>query len=363
MNIYSSATRGANTRGGIFILAKMKRWATIATSLMLFVVLQFIGSQTGITLLTRLERQKKWLLPALIVTTAVFISLWFSLLKRPFSSEFWGMQLVGITAVSSVIVVGYRAVPAATMPETLHRVKWLLVLGTLQGLRAIQKLTHKANRPLVLKGLAASVLICLAIWYRQPLMNAAALIQDQDAVIGYLNQFGPLAPVLLSVALVAQVFVAAIPGHMLILGGGYVYGFWAILALSVVTTVGASQIAFLLAKWAGQPVVERLAPRQVLDKWNDSAATNGMVFFMFAFMLPIFPADIMNYVAGLSPISGRRFLVANFFGRLPGLILLCVLGANGLALTPQLLAVVTAVGLLMFASWYYLFVHSKRDGS
>ena len=354
MNMYSVDS----ARGGTSVRAKIKRWANVITSLIIFAILQFIGSQAGIALFTKIEQKKKWIKPLLAVGTAVLIGLWFSILKRPFSPEFLGVQILGITAVSSVIVIGYRSMPADTFPDTWRRTKWVLALVTLQSARAIHRLVN--NRILVLKILAAVTLLSLALWYRQPLYHAASLIQDQDAVVGYLNQFGPLAPLLLSVALVLQVFVAAIPGHVLMLGGGYVYGFWAIFGISVLTTVGASQIAFLLAKWAGQPVVERLAPRQVLDKWNGAATTNSMVFFMFAFMLPIFPADVMNYVAGLSPISGRRFFVANLFGRLPGLVLLSVLGANGLALTPQLIMVVTAVGLLMFVGWYYLFVYSKR---
>ena len=356
MNMYSvnSAHAGSSIR------AKTKHWANLITSLIIFAILQFIGSQAGIALFSKIEQKKKWIKPLLAVGTAVLMGLWFHILSQPFSPEFLGIQLLGITAVSSVVVVGYRAMPTNTFPETWRRAKWVVILVTLQGLRAITSLTHKTNRPLVLKGLAAVVVLSLAIWYRQPLMNVAALIQNQDAIIAYLNEFGPLAPLLLSTALVLQVFVAAIPGHVLILGGGYVYGFWAILAICLVTTVGASQLAFLLAKWAGRPLVERMAPRQVLDKWNGAAEENGMVFFMFAFMLPVFPADVLNYVAGLSSLSGRRFFVANFFGRLPGLILLCVLGANGLAMTPQLFMVITAVGLLMFVGWYYLFVYSKR---
>jgi len=342
------------------MLAKIRRWASIMTSLALFAILQFIGSQTGIILLTKIERQKKWIIPLAVAGMVVLIGLWISILSRPFSTEFLGVQLLGITAVSSIVVVGYRAIPTTPFDETFRRAKWLIVLAAMHSLNAARSLTYPTNRKMVLKGIAAILLLSVTIWYRQPLLEASAIIQDQDAIVAYLNEFGSLAPILLSIALVLQVFVAAIPGHVLILGGGYVYGFWTILAICLITTVGASQLAFLLAKWAGRPLVERMAPRQLLDKWNGAAEENGMVFFMFAFMLPVFPADVLNYVAGLSSLSGRRFFVANFFGRLPGLVLLCVLGANGLALTAQLMMVITAVGLLMFVGWYYLFVYSKR---
>jgi uncharacterized membrane protein YdjX (TVP38/TMEM64 family) len=340
----------------------MKRWGTIIYSLIIVVGIQLLGSSTGMALMAKVERYKKWFIPIIIGVSLLFIGLGIYVAPRPFSEEIIGLQILGVTAVCSMIVVGFQ--PSPTL-NTLSRAKLLLLLAVLKicqgGIIVIRFLTDAANKKVVLKGLMLITILCAAIWFRQPVLKAATTIQNQDSVVAYLNQFGPLAPVLLSIALVSQVFVAAIPGHFLILGGGYVYGFWAILTMSMIATVGASQLAFLLAKWAGRPVVERLAPAPVIDKWNAAAAENGMVFFMFAFMLPVFPADVMNYVAGLSAITGRRFFIANFFGRLPGLILLSLVGAYGLTLTPLLLLTLTAVGLLMFVGWYYLFIYNKRS--
>ncbi len=344
--------------------ARIKGWWTMMASFLLFVGYQLISSPQSLALLAKIERQRKWLKPLMIAVSVLLIGLWVHLLSRPFSVDKLGLQLLGITAVSSVVVVGYRAIPDTDYAGSWRRAKWWLVLVVLQSAQAagntFKVIAQPANRKQVLKGLLAVVVVCVALWNRQFVWQWVQLLQDQEALVAYLNQFGPLAPVLLSVALVLQVFVAAIPGHVLMLGGGYLYGFWPIFLISLVTTVGASQVAFLLAKWAGRPLVERLTPKKVLDKWNEAAEENGLFFFMFAFILPVFPADVLNYVAGLSPLSGRRFFMANFFGRLPGLVLLSVLGANGLALTPYLFLTVTAVGLLMFIGWYYLFVYSKR---
>jgi hypothetical protein len=44
--------------------------------------------------------------------------------------------------------------------------------------------------------------------------------------------------------------------------------------------------------------------------------------------LPV-PSGILIYVVEMSAIAGRRFFVANFFGRLPMIVLLTVVDANG----------------------------------
>jgi uncharacterized membrane protein YdjX (TVP38/TMEM64 family) len=202
--------------------------------------------------------------------------------------------------------------------------------------------------------------LVLYFLFREPVNEILAVIKDRDAVVDYLEQFGLLAPVLLAFILALQVLVAAIPGHILMLSGGYLFGFVQAFLLSIAVTVSASQLAFWLARTAGRPVIERLAPVSVLNKWNKAAEDKGLVFFTFSFMLPIFPADVMNFVAGMSSISGRRFLVANFVGRLPGVILLTALGANGLVLTVPVVVLFTIAGLVMFGGWWFFIARDRE---
>ena len=115
-------------------------------------------------------------------------------------------------------------------------------------------------------------------------------------------------------------------------------------------TVGVSEM-----RWAGRPLIEKLAPVDVLNKWYDVSARKGLLFFMFAFMVPIFPADVLNYVAGLSSLSARRFFVANLVGRLPGVLLMTAIGAYGFQLSLNVWLVIAAAGLLLAGNWWLLF--------
>ena len=82
-------------------------------------------------------------------------------------------------------------------------------------------------------------------------------------------------------------------------------------------------------------MVHRLVPASMLDRWNKIAERQGFSLFLISFLLPIFPCDVMNFVAGLSPISPWQFLAASLLGRLPGVALLTLVGSHGLELPLQ----------------------------
>jgi uncharacterized membrane protein YdjX (TVP38/TMEM64 family) len=179
----------------------------------------------------------------------------------------------------------------------------------------------------------AAILLALGLlgWHFQKQALAAfSFLQDQEVVSAYIQQFGVLGPLVLGISQVGQVIFAFIPGHIFVLAGGYVYGFLPGLALNMLFVVTASQLAFYLAKKAGRPLVGKFVDTPTLDKWQAIADKRGIAFFTIAFILPIFPSDTMNYVAGLSGMDGHKFLIANFFGRLPGVTLMTLIGAYGL---------------------------------
>lgn len=201
------------------------------------------------------------------------------------------------------------------------------------------------------KGALTLTGLVLLGWFWQSVVEMVIIASDRSAVSAYLGQFGLAGPLLLSLLLVLQVIIAAIPGEAFMIGGGYVYGFGPALCINVTASVAASQAAFLLARWAGRPIVNRLAPAQLVDRWDRAAGQKGLVFFLFAFMLPIFPGDLMNYVAGLSSLSGMRFFIANLLGRLPRIALITAIGAYGVDLSLWGWALILLAVALMFVAW------------
>jgi len=190
------------------------------------------------------------------------------------------------------------------------------------------------------------------LWlFREPLTDFLALVANREALQAYLAPFGTAGILVIAFILTLQVIVAAIPGHALMLASGYIYGFLPSFLVVHISTVVASQFAYWLARRYGRPVVNRLASPAIVDIWTERAERQGMIFFFISFIVPIFPADVMNFVAGLSGLTPKKFLVANFFGRLATSIFFPLIGAQGFRLSPTLLIAGLSLTILILLGW------------
>jgi uncharacterized membrane protein YdjX (TVP38/TMEM64 family) len=223
-------------------------------------------------------------------------------------------------------------------------------------IRTSKIVPSRLRRPgLILIGLAA-------LWFfRAPLAELLALARDRERLLDYMGGYGDLGMALMFILLFIQVIVAAVPGHLIMVAGGYLYGFVAAVLITHVSTVIASQVAYWLARRYGRPIVEKLAPAGVVETWTKRAEQQGVVFFMVAFLLPVFPADVMNFVAGLSGLSFRKFLTVNFIGRLPTSILFTLIGSYAFRISPGMLVAALLFTIVAFIVWRKLGSRFERN--
>ncbi len=196
------------------------------------------------------------------------------------------------------------------------------------------------------------LVIGCAVWYWwEPLLEILRMISDKEVVANYIKRYDPWGPIVLFLLLVLQVFLSFIPGHALIVAGGYVYGFGVGILITLTSTVAASQLAYLLTRKYGRPFVEQMIPETSITRWDDLIQNHGGIFFFFAFILPIFPADFMPFIAGLSSISPQHFFWANFFGRLLVAIFITLIGSHGLIFPPYFWVLGFVILLTLSVSW------------
>ena len=200
-------------------------------------------------------------------------------------------------------------------------------------------------------------LLTVIVLYRQPISNLLHIIGDQEAVSAYLQGYGVWGPAILFLLMVAQVFVAVIPGHALMVTAGYVYGMTGLVVI-ILSTILGSQIAFFIARQYGQGLIYKLASPKIIERWNNIASNQGVIFYFFSFVLPIFPSDLMCYVAGLGRIHPHHFLLANILGRTVVAVSITVIGIYGMhpPVWFWLIAVIGIAGL--FSSWL---IFKKKD--
>ncbi len=125
---------------------------------------------------------------------------------------------------------------------------------------------------------------------------------------------------------VLQVVAAPVPGEATGFVGGVFFGTaWGILYSTIGLTLG-SWLAFMLARLAGRPLVERIVKTETIKRYDYVMKHKGMFLAFVMFLIPGFPKDILCYLLGLGHMGQRDFLLVSTTGRLLGTTLLTVGG-------------------------------------
>ena len=184
--------------------------------------------------------------------------------------------------------------------------------------------------------------ISILIW-GGPLVE---FLSDEQAVGNWLADFGPWAP-LASIGLnAAQVVLAPVPGHVIGLANGYLFGLVAGTFYSMAGLVAGSAVAMMIGRRFGRPIVSRLVGRKRMKKIDSLAQRRGPVFFFLIFLLPMLPDDLTCFAVGMSPLSIPFILLLAAIGRLPGMIVSSWIGANARGMSSLGWGVLTGGALL-----------------
>jgi uncharacterized membrane protein YdjX (TVP38/TMEM64 family) len=164
--------------------------------------------------------------------------------------------------------------------------------------------------------LVAAVLIPVII-FRHEIWS---LFTSVERLQEWVAASGPVAPLVFIAIQVLQVVVFVIPGEVAQIAGGYLFGTWLGALYSVAGILIGSAIAFFLARLLGVPFVNALfSPEKVQETRSLLDSRGSKTVFFLLFLIPGIPKDVLCYVAGLSPLSFRFFLLASMAGRLPGI--------------------------------------------
>jgi uncharacterized membrane protein YdjX (TVP38/TMEM64 family) len=155
----------------------------------------------------------------------------------------------------------------------------------------------------------------------------APFLYDPTALRGVVRASGSLGPLVFVALQALQVVFAPIPGQLTAVAGGFLFGWYGLLYSIVGVTVG-SAVAFWLSRRLGRPYVESALAPETLDRFDGVLEGTGDVAIAVFFVLPGLPDDVVCFLAGLTPIGFRRFLVLSLFARLPAYALATMLGSS-----------------------------------
>lgn len=171
----------------------------------------------------------------------------------------------------------------------------------------------------VLLGLA--LVICLAI--------AADHFQVQAQVINALGwvQCQGTTGVLAFIVIYNLATILFIPGSLLTLGGGVLYGlFWGSIYVIIASTLGAT-VAFLIGRYfAGNWVRRQIQKNPKFLALDLAVAKSGFKIVFLSRLSPVFPFNCLNYAFGVTQVSLPHYVLGSL-GMIPGTILYVYLGS------------------------------------
>ncbi len=156
-----------------------------------------------------------------------------------------------------------------------------------------------------------------------------ALLHDEAAFRGWMTSLGVWAPIASIAINAAQVIIAPLPGQVISVANGYLFGFWSGVLVNLIgAMIGTTLILVLVRRW-GRPLVARLVrDHDQIARLDRLVARRGRLFFFLVFLLPFMPKDLACYAVGLAELPIGQMIVLIAVGRLPGLVVASWVGAN-----------------------------------
>jgi uncharacterized membrane protein YdjX (TVP38/TMEM64 family) len=217
--------------------------------------------------------------------------------------------------------------------------------------------SRSSRLPLLISfGIIGSLVACYFLWpaFQQQMQAAWAALRsgEQQRVAAWVQQFGYWGPVVLVLAMVAQMFLVVINNALLILVAVLAYGPWwgGLLAWAGVLT--ASTVGYWLGRSLGEAFVTKLIGNKSERKVADFVERYGIGAVALTRLTPIISNDAISFVAGVTRMGYFKFIGVTAVAVIPLISLLAYLGQNSSRLKSGLLWV-SGVGLLVFGGYIW----------
>ena len=151
-------------------------------------------------------------------------------------------------------------------------------------------------------------------------------------------------------AQILQIVICIIPGQWLQFAAGYIYGFWLGYLLSLVGAAIGTVFTYYIARILGHDAMHLIFGEEKIHQMLNSLNSKKAVVLVFLiFLIPGVPKDLCNYVAGLSEMKLKRFMVVSLIGRSPGMMGSLLIGLSIVSGKYVGSGVIAAAAVILFA--------------
>jgi len=188
---------------------------------------------------------------------------------------------------------------------------------------------NKSKKFLICKISLALLGLLTIILVLKYLPRILELTVSLDNFRNYIISLGSFGSVVFIFFQILQTVIAPIPGEVIQVAGGYIYGVTFGVIYSTLGLLLGAIMAFYFTRLIGTPFIKKLINKknsQWMADIMDSKKFSALLFIVF--LVPGLPKDFLIYVAGLTPINPLKFFGILLISRFPWLLASVSIGSN-----------------------------------
>ena len=122
--------------------------------------------------------------------------------------------------------------------------------------------------------------------------------------------------------------VLFVPGSLLTLGAGFLYGVPVGTALVSASSTAGASLAFLIGRYLARDRIRKnIEGKENFRAIDEAVGREGWKIVLLCRLSPIFPFNMLNYAFGLTGVSFWHYLLASWIGMLPGTVMYVYIGS------------------------------------
>lgn len=215
---------------------------------------------------------------------------------------------------------------------------------------------NKITIYLIAGSLGLVALLTILLWNNQTIRNAFVFLLDAESMQSWLKDRGRSAFLWFLGLQVLQTVIFVIPGEVVQIVGGYVFGGFLAVGLSTLGIAIGSTIGYWIGYFLGRKAMEKIVGKETLLRWTMLMQQRKSLFsILFLFVIPGFPKDVLCYISGFGKIGYGVFIISSLVARQPGII-----GSSFIGTAASRQNWLIAGGLLLLALVALLVAHYYR---
>ncbi len=149
------------------------------------------------------------------------------------------------------------------------------------------------------------------------------IVKDAETFKEYIRKAGAWMPVIYIVFQFLQVVVLPVPSIVSTVAGVAMFGALQAAIYSFIGIMLGSILAFFIGRKLGVRAVNWLVGEDALKKWRKKLKGKDNFILTLMFILPLFPDDVLCFIAGLSTMTTKYFLITITVCRLLAIFTTC----------------------------------------